>query len=102
MYLDREDAAVSTPRRSRLPALNGVPDVSARAPLDPEILRRWRGPAPAELPPPAIDPDDITGPDLPILAPARPGEGRSDPPPARQRLSRKALLLGLLAVALLV
>jgi len=100
MYLDREDAAVSTSRRSRLPALNGLPDVDARAPLDPEILRRWRGPAPAELPPPAIDPDEVTGPDLPALAPTRPNAGRSDPPPARRRLSRKALLIGLLAVAL--
>jgi len=99
MYLDRENAAVSLPRRPGSPSLNVGPDVRARAPIDPDALRRR--PGPGETPQPA-DLDDEEPRHLPALAPAHPSDGRSDPGAVRRRLNRKAVLAGLLAAALVV
>jgi membrane fusion protein (multidrug efflux system) len=96
MYLDREEG-IGLPNRpgSRNAAMDAV---EAKAPLDPEILRRWRHP---ETEPPTEEPDAAPRHLLPAVIPARPGESSDDlqdkPRPRRIGRRKLALLAVLLA-----
>src|SRR3981189_2979799 len=81
MYVDRE--SVRMPRRAS-PSAMATTAVEARAPIDPEILRRWRGPAPALDTPDAEAP--VAAPTIAAESPP-PADNPSDkppPPPARR------------------
>src|SRR6267154_1138489 len=95
MYVDRE--SVRMPRRAS-PSAMATTAVEARAPIDPEILRRWRGPAPA------LDTPDA---DAPVAAPTiaaespPPADNPSDkpqtPPARRRKLAIIAVVLAIVA-----
>ena len=99
MYVDREQG-VRIPRRTPSAPLAAVQVTAARAPLDPEVLRRWRGPAPAEAPA-----ADVTEPaardEAPKVAPSAPDSPAAAPadvPPApapRLRASRKFAIIAI-------
>jgi membrane fusion protein, multidrug efflux system len=77
-----------------------MPPVSARADLDPDILRRWRGPA--ELPPP-VAPDAEARHALPAIVRRTEGDDPSDAAsPPRKGRRRQLALAGLLVAALSV
>jgi membrane fusion protein (multidrug efflux system) len=97
MYLDREEGiGLSNRPGSRNAAKDAV---EAKAPLDPEILRRWRQP---ETEPPVEEPETAPRHPLPaVIAPA--AEASSTPPhdkPAPRRIGRSRLaLLGVVLAA---
>src|SRR5690349_13379248 len=74
MYLDREEGIGMRNRPgSRNAAIEAV---EAKAPVDPEILRRWRHP---ETEPPAEKPEAEPRRNLPALIQARPGKSEDEP-----------------------
>jgi len=96
MRLDHEHGASFRAGASRLAALDAI---AARAAVDPEVLRRWRGPA--EVPgdeEPHEENTEARGvpPNLPALA----DKSREQAAPApRRRINRKFLILALLLAA---
>ncbi len=94
MYMDRE-TGVRMPRRASSSA-RAATAVEARASIDPEILRRWRDPAPD------LDARDAEAPvAAPTIAPAGPppADSPSDKPqtsPARRR--KRAMIAVVLAI----
>ena len=96
MYVDRE-TGVRMPRRAG-PSAMAATAVEARAPIDPEILRRWRGPAPE------LDTPDAEAPvAAPTIAPESPppADSPSDkpqtPPARRRKLAIIAVVLAIVA-----
>jgi membrane fusion protein (multidrug efflux system) len=97
MYLDREEGA-QMPRRGGFSPVPAIQALTARAPVDPEVLRRWRGPA--ELPP--VDPEVVeTRSDLPAIAPTQTDEDVRETPPASRRGGRRRLALAGVVLAVL-
>src|ERR1700716_402550 len=95
MYVDRE-TGVRMPRLGSS-TMAGTP-VEASAAIDPEILRRWRGPAPE------LDTPDAEGPvAAPTIAPKSPppADSPSDkpqtPPARRRKLAIIAVVLAIVA-----
>ena len=99
MYLDREEGIAMPSRTSRNRA--AADPVQAKAPLDPEILRRWRHPdegAPSE------EPEAEPHPSLPAIVPDRADESSAGPDkPTPRRIGRRRLaLLGVLLAAVAI
>jgi membrane fusion protein (multidrug efflux system) len=92
MYMDRE-TGVRLPRRAPPMAAKAL---DARAPIDPEILRRWRGPATE-----SDAPDMETRVAEPVIVPASPAGSPSDKPetPPARRSRKLALIALVLAIA---
>jgi len=99
MYLDREEGIGM---RNRPGARNAPGEaVEAKAPLDPEILRRWRHP---DGEPEADEPDGAGG-GLPAVIEARPNEDQTpseDKPQPRRIGGRKLAVLGVLLAAVAI
>lgn len=98
MYLDREEGLVM-PGRAGSANKRALDAIEARAPVDPEILRRWRDP---DVAPQIEEPDVEPRPRVPAVVPAGPSrsDGPSDEAPAPRRIGGRklALLAVLLAV----
>jgi membrane fusion protein, multidrug efflux system len=108
MYLDREQGA-GVSRRARSANLAAVRAVEARAPLDPDLLRRWRGPGSADGST-AEAPEPVARREVPVIAPETPSpagpvrtpsDSPADAPQSRRpRVSRKLAMIGVvLAIA---
>jgi len=99
MYLDREeDIDLSSRPGSRNVANDAV---EAKAPVDPEILRRWRHPG-TETEPPADEPEAAPRHPLPAVIEGASEESAAPPDdkPAPRRIGRRKLaLLGVLLAA---
>ena len=101
MYLDREEG-IGMPSRATSRNLAAAEAVQAKAPLDPEILRRWRHPdeqAPIE------EPEAEPRRNLPAIVPSRVDQSSTRPEdkPAPRRIGRRKLaLLGVLLAAVAI
>jgi membrane fusion protein (multidrug efflux system) len=104
MYLDREEG-ITLPRRgeSRRAAADAI---EAKAPIDPEILRRWRSP---DAEPPSGEPEHHGEPQvrrggLPAVIEPPPAQSvpPDDKPKSRRLGGRKLALLGVALAALVV
>src|SRR5215813_12158002 len=97
MYLDREEGiGLSNRPGSRNAAIDAV---EARAPLDPEILRRWRHP---ETEPPVEKPDVAPRHPVPAVievAPEKSSNSPDDKPRPRRIGRRRLALLGIFLAA---
>jgi membrane fusion protein (multidrug efflux system) len=99
MYLDR-DEGLPPSRRARSANPAAVKATQARAPLDPEILRRWRGPGTAGLPDVPASEHTEARRDVPAIAPAVPPDKQSEA--TQQSLSRRGRKVVILAVVLAI
>jgi len=99
MYLDRDDDGGSTFGSRGSASFAAGEALHARAQVDPEILRRWHGPAAPEHPAPE-QPEIETRRELTPYRPARAAEEPDAAP--RRRPNRKIALAGLLIAALAV
>ena len=97
MYLDRDELSISPFRVGGSASSAAGQALTAHAPVDPDILRRWHGPAAPENPGPAEDEID-TRRELAPFRPARPAEDSDSLP--RRRPNRRMALAGLLIAAL--
>src|ERR1700736_1727457 len=101
MYLDREEG-IGMPNRAGSRDSAAAEAVQAKAPLDPEILRRWRDP---DEQTPFEEPEAEPRRSLPAIIPAHPGESAAQPEdkPAPRRIGRRKLaLLGVLLTAVAI
>src|SRR5215472_6421120 len=99
MYLDREEGiGLANRPGSRNAAIDAV---EAKAPLDPEILRRWRHP---ETEPPTEEPEATPRHPLPAVIEVAPNESSTPPDDKpRPRIGRRKLaLLGVLLAAVAI